>query len=129
MHARGSFDVTLTPQRGTTEPEQTIGRMLIDKRFHGDLDATSVGQMLASRYDAGAAYVALERVTGTLGGRDGSFVLMHQGTMAADSQSLTVAVAPGSGTGTLTGLAGTMQIIIEGKAHSYDLEYALPDAS
>lgn len=128
MHASGPFDVDVSRQSGTTPAEQAVGRMLLDKRFHGELDATSLGQMLATQYENGAVYVALERVTGTLAGRRGSFVLMHQGTIAAGAQSLSVTVAPSSGTDELAGLAGTMQIVIEGTAHSYAFDYTLPAA-
>jgi hypothetical protein len=76
---------------------------------------------------SGAGYVALEMVTGTLGGRQGSFVLQHSGTMRGSEMSLSVTVVPGSGTGALAGLAGTFNIIIEGKQHSYDFEYTLKE--
>jgi hypothetical protein len=74
---------------------------------------------------SGAGYVALELVTGTLDGRQGSFVLQHSGTMEGSAMSLSVTVVPGSGTGQLAGLAGTFTIIIEGKQHSYEFDYTL----
>lgn len=124
----GTFDVTLTPQ-GVPDSADGIAlaRMTLDKRFHGALEATSVGQMLtaAAAGSGAAAYVALERVTGTLQGRSGSFALMHSGVMTKDAQELRVTVAPGSGTGDLVGLSGTMDIRIEDKQHYYDFEYAL----
>lgn len=129
-HATGTFDVKLVPQ-GTPDTAQGIAlaRMSIDKQFHGDLDATSKGEMLSSGTEANgsAAYVAIERLTGTLHGHSGSFVLMHSGTMTREAQRLTVSVAPGSGTGELAGIAGTMTIRIVEKKHYYDFEYALPE--
>lgn len=126
--ASGTFEVQLTPQ---TPDEQAgnvkIARMLIDKQFHGDLEATSHGQMLAAGTDTegSAGYVALERVTGTLRGRSGSFTLQHSGTMTRSGAQLTIIVVPGSGAGQLTGLAGNMEIdIVEGK-HFYDFAYTL----
>jgi hypothetical protein len=127
-HATGSFDVTLKPQ-GTPDNAEGIalGGMSIAKQFHGDLDGTSTGAMLTAVSDSNgsAAYVAIERVTGTLHGRRGTFVLMHRGTMTRDGQQLTVTVAPGSGTDQLTGLGGSMAIQIVEKRHLYDFEYTL----
>jgi hypothetical protein len=102
--------------------------MRIDKRIHGDLEATSEGEMLSWLDEAAGAgvYVAIERVTGTLHGRSGSFVLAHRGTMAGGEQQLTITVVPESGTGELTGLSGSMTIRITEGAHFYELEYELP---
>lgn len=128
MTARGTFDITVTPVPPTDGSDSTIGRMNLDKRFHGDLDATSRGLMLAAgNPDGGSAgYVAMEEVTGTLSGRSGSFVLQHIGSMDAGAMELTVAVVPGSGTGELAGISGRMTIVIEGGKHSYELAYTLP---
>jgi hypothetical protein len=107
-----------------------VGRMLIDKRFEGDLEGASKGQMLAAGTSvAGSAgYVAMEQVTGTLGGRSGSFILQHSGTMSRGAASLTVSVVPDSGTGGLEGLSGRMNIIIAEGQHSYEFDYTLGDA-
>lgn len=104
-------------------------RMSIDKRFAGELDATSVGQMMAGGVEANGArvYVALETVTGTLCGRRGSFLLVHRGTMTRTAQELTVTVAPDSGTGELAGLSGEMAIDVVEKKHHYVFDFALPD--
>jgi flagellar basal body rod protein FlgG len=102
--------------------------MSIDKTFHGELDATSKGEMLAAMtpVKGSAGYVAIEKVTGKLAGRDGTFVLQHMGTMTRGEGKLTVTVVPDSGTGQLVGLSGTMSIeITEGK-HFYHFEYSLP---
>ena len=106
----------------------TLGRFSLDKTFRGDLEATSSGEMLtAGTAVAGSAgYVAIERVEGTLGGRMGSFVLQHSGSMAGGSQSLAISVVPDSGTGELAGIAGSLKIEIEGKAHFYRFFYTLP---
>jgi uncharacterized protein DUF3224 len=132
QHASGPFEVKVTPL--SAEPnigDPTVGRMSLDKQFHGDLEATSKGQMLTAMTDVkgSAGYVAIERVSGTLHGRSGTFALQHNGTMTRGVPQLTVKVVPDSGTGQLTGLTGAMAInIAEGK-HSYDFEYTLPDAA
>ncbi len=125
----GAFDVKVIPQPAE-DAAPAVGRMLLDKRFHGELDAVSRGQMLASRTadNDSAVYVAIELVDGSLGGRRGSFVLHHAGTMTREGQQLSVRVAPSSGTGELSGLEGTMNIVIAaGGKHSYEFEYTLPD--
>ena len=126
----GAFDVKLTPQPADErEAAAFLGRMAIDKSFHGELEATSVGQMLAARGDqpASAGYVAIERVTGTLAGRQGSFVLQHSGHSNPAGQSLEINVVADSGTDELKGLSGTMRIIIEpGGGHFYEFDYELP---
>jgi hypothetical protein len=126
LHAHGAFDVKVAPLKGD-EAWGGFGRLSIDKQFHGDLDASSKGQMMAWGTGAGSgAYVALEMVTGTLLGRSGTFVLMHNGTMTQAGPAMTVTVAPGSGTGALVGLAGTMTIHIEGGKHTFDFDFTLP---
>lgn len=124
-HANGLFDVKLEPQAG----DPTVGRMSIDKQFHGDLEATSQGQMLAISTDVkgSAGYVAMERVTGTLQGRTGTFALQHSGTMTRGVPELLITVVPDSGTGQLVGLTGKLMInIVDGK-HSYEFEYTLAE--
>ena len=130
MHATGTFDVKVTPQPLADPAGETgLSRMLIDKQFHGDLDASSKGEMLgAGDPQKGAAgYVAIERVTGKLNGRSGSFALQHRGTMDKSGMHLEVSVVPGSSTGDLEGISGTMQIIIEAGKHSYTFDYTLPE--
>jgi uncharacterized protein len=130
-HASGPFEVKSIPQApdGVFE-NATTGRMTIDKQFHGDLEATSKGQALTAMTDVkgSAGYVAIERVTGTLHGRGGSFALQHSGTMNRGVPQLNVTVVPDSGTGQLLGLAGKMTINITDGKHSYDFEYTLPEA-
>jgi hypothetical protein len=127
--ASGTFEIKLSPQAPDDDKpgSAAVGRLVIDKQFHGDLEATSKGQMLAVRsaVDGSAGYVAMEQVTGTLHGRTGTFALQHSGTMTRGTPLLTVSVVPDSGTGDLVGLAGTMKIIIAGGKHSYELEYQL----
>jgi hypothetical protein len=127
-HATGTFEVKLAPQ-ATDAP--SLGRMSIDKQFHGDLEATSKGEMLAAMTETkgSAGYVAMERVTGSLHGRAGSFVLQHSGTMNRGAASLSVTVVPDSGTDKLAGLSGKMAIQVEGGKHSYEFEYSLPEAA
>ena len=128
IQARGTFDVTLAPLAiADSAAASTLGRMSIDKRFHGDLEAASTGEMLtaSTAVKDSAAYVAIERVAGTLHGRSGTFVLQHTGVMTRGDGQLTVAVVPDSGTDDLEGLVGTMSITIVGREHSSDFEYAL----
>src|SRR5262245_65834397 len=130
IRASGTFEVKLVPQAAGDRPEAaTLGRMSIDKRFHGDLDGTSAGEMLTAGTDVkgSAGYVALERVSGTLHGRGGAFVLQHSGTLTRGAPQLTIRVVPDSGTGQLAGLTGTMSInAVEGQ-HTYDFEYTLAE--
>jgi hypothetical protein len=129
--ASGAFEVRLNPQPPDDPAEgPTLGRMSIDKQFHGDLEAVGRGQMLTAitAVKGSAGYVAIERVTGALHGRNGSFVLQHCGVMTRGAPQLAVTVVPDSGTGELTGLTGKMSInIVDGK-HLYDFDYTLPDA-
>ncbi len=127
--AKGEFDVKLVPQPSddTSEGSQ-LGRMTIDKVFRGDLDGTSKGEMLTAMAPAikdSGVYVAVERITGTLKGRTGTFALHHTGIMDRGQQNLSVTIVPDSGTGELAGIAGTMKIIIDGKRHFYELEYSI----
>ena len=127
--ARGPFDVKMMPQAADArEAAAFLGRLSIDKQFHGDLEATSLGQMLAARgsQPASAGYVAIERVTGTLAGKSGSFILQHSGHSNPNAQSLVVNVVADSGTDGMVGLSGTMSIIIAPDgAHSYEFTYEL----
>jgi hypothetical protein len=126
--ARGPFDVKTLPQPPEANSDfAAVSRLLLDKEFHGDLQAVSRGQMLAMGGQNGwGVYVAIEQVTGTLHGRSGSFVLYHNGTMSPQSQQLNVTVAPESGTGDLVGLSGTMAINNVDGEHSYVFDYELP---
>ena len=128
--ATGTFDVKLAPQAADDYADSSaLGRMTIDKQFHGDLEATSKGQMLtgmSALVKGSGAYVAIERVTGKLAGRSGTFILYHVGTMDHGAPSLSVTVVPDSGTGELTGLTGKMEIIVASGKHSYNFDYSLP---
>ena len=127
--ASGTFDVKLTPK--DMGADAAVGGMTIDKEFHGDLAGKSKGEMLmasSSSVKNSAGYVAIEKVTGTLNGRRGSFYLQHSGLMTRGAGDLTITVIPDTGTDQLTGLQGRMNIIIapDGK-HSYNFDYNLPD--
>lgn len=125
-HAHGTFDVETHPS-SLPAPAEGLGRFSLEKKLHGDLEGTSQGEMLtAGNPRTGAAgYVAIERVTGQLRGKSGSFALQHSGTMDAGGVKLTVTVVPGSGTAELEGIAGTFTIHNQGGKHSYDFEYTL----
>lgn len=127
--AKGSFTVDMSPQgEADTRDGVSLGRLSLRKRFEGDLDATGEGQMLTAvtPVKGSAGYVAIERVTGTLSGRAGAFVLQHTGTMDQGAQQLSITVVPDSGTGALAGIAGALRIRIADGQHFYEFEYTLP---
>ncbi len=127
--AAGPFDVKITPQDDTSD-DQLLSRMILDKTYLGDLEATARGQMLAAgtAIKGSAAYVAIEKVSGSLNGRAGTFILQHVGTMNRNVPELTITVVPDSGTADLQGLSGKMTIMIAPDGnHSYEFEYTLPN--
>jgi Protein of unknown function (DUF3224) len=130
INASGPFDVKLAPQPPEPDGDGTLGRMTIDKQFHGDLEGTSKGQMLTAgtSVKGSAGYVAIEKVTGALHGRSGTFILQHTGTMTRGEPQLMITVVPDSGTNQLVGLSGTMSINRADGKHSYEFEYSLPEA-
>ena len=125
-HAKGEFTVKVEPQ---SEPggDSKLARMTLDKQFTGDLTGTSKGQMLSAGTDTkgSAGYVAIEKVTGTLNGKTGSFILQHNATMDRGTPSLNIIVVPDSGTGDLAGIRGSMNIIIANGKHSYEFNYTI----
>ena len=125
-HAKGTFTVDVKPL--TPTPAEGIARYSINKQIHGDLEATTQGEMFSAGdpQHGHAGYVAIERVTGTLAGKHGAFVLQHFATMDANGPKMTVAIVPGSGTEALTGITGTFTIVITDGQHTYDLAYDLP---
>ncbi len=130
-HAEGPFEVKMNPlpADGGTEAV-ALGRMALDKRYRGDLEATSIGQMLALHGDekGSAGYVAIERISGSLQGRSGSFAAQHFGLMDRGGKTLRIDIIPDSGRGELVGIRGHMDIRIEsGGAHFYMIDYTLPD--
>ena len=127
--ASGTFEVKTTPQAPDAADSSGIGRLLLDKVFKGDLEATSKGQMLGmgTAVEGSAGYVAMEHVSGSLNGIEGTFALQHIGKMTRGTPELTVSVVPDSGTAALAGLSGTMQIIIADGKHSYEFDYSLAE--
>ena len=125
-HARGTFTVNVVPL--TPAPAEGLSRFSINKEMRGDLEATTQGEMFSGGdpKKGAAGYVAIEVVTGVLQGKRGSFALGHQAAMDASGLRMTVFVVPGSGTGELSGIGGTLTITIADGVHSYDLEYSLP---
>ena len=131
-HAEGTFDVKMTPLAADDATAGSpISRYSGVKQFHGDLDGTSKVEMLSAGDPAkgNAGYVAIEYITGNLQGHTGSFALQHTGTMEGGNYKLSVTVVPGTGTGELTGIAGTFNIIIASGKHSYTFDYTLPAAA
>lgn len=129
-HATGTFEVKLVPQTDDKNGDSALGRMTIDKQFHGDLEGTSKGQMLTGMTEVkgSAGYVAIEKVTGTLKGRTGTFILQHTGTMNRGAPQLVITVVPDSGAGQLAGITGNFKVIIAEGKHSYEFEYTLPES-
>ncbi|MEM1089216.1 MAG: DUF3224 domain-containing protein [Pseudomonadota bacterium] len=128
--ATGTFDVSMTPAAEAAEEDGvTLGQFSLTKTFTGDMVGNASGQMLTatSAVKGSAGYVAIERFSGTVHGKDGTFVLQHTGTMQGASQALTITIVPDSGTGDLTGIAGTFKLHIEDGTHQYTLEYSLPE--
>ena len=128
MTATGPFTVKLEPQEMPAE-QPLLGRLRINKEFQGDLSGTSIGQMLSARTAIAnsAGYVAIEQITGTLHGRQGSFVLQHSSSMVRGEAQQSVTVVPDSGTAALEGLTGSMTINNLAGAHSYVFEYGLSE--
>jgi hypothetical protein len=129
-HATGNFSISMTP---ATTPQRagrtSLGRVLLDKVYAGDLVATATGQMLNAVSDTkgAAGYVAMEAITGVLQGKEGSFVVQHVGIMADGRQELSLVIVPYSGSGQLTGISGTLAMRIENGQHVYDIDYSLPE--
>jgi hypothetical protein len=130
--ANGPFDIQLAPQALSSVAQGSgLGRLSLDKAFHGDLQAASQGEMLSFRssVQGSAGYVAMETVRGTLQGRSGSFVLQHSSTMERGAPTQSITVVPDSGTDALAGISGHMVITIASDgAHSYRFDYELPQA-
>ena len=125
--ANGAFDVKVIPQTDDNPMDPTIGRMTLDKQYHGALEAIGKGVMLTggTEVEGSGVYVAIERVNGKLDGQSGTFLLQHGGVMTRGVPHLTITVVPDSGTGEIVGLAGTMMInIVDGK-HFYEFEYTI----
>lgn len=129
MEAIGEFEVNLQPLEPYARGSESVslGRMSIEKTFHGDLQATSKGEMLTAMtpVEGSAGYVAIEQVDGTLHGKRGTFVLQHSGMMRRGENRLFLEVVPDSGTGQLASLSGKMQIRIEDDKHFYAFAYSL----
>ena len=125
-HATGTFEVKLTPEPDASG-EAVVGRMSIDKQFQGDINGTSKGlmTMAGTAVQGSAGYVALEKVSASIDGKNGTFYLQHHGIMNRGEGKLLVVVIPDSGTDGLTGLSGSMSIKIEDGKHFYDFEYAI----
>ncbi|HEX3595972.1 MAG TPA: DUF3224 domain-containing protein [Polyangiaceae bacterium] len=131
MIAKGSFEVTVHEEPPfDTLDGVSLGRAAVDKRFNGPLDGTSKVHMLSTRTSRpdSAGYVAIERITASLDGRRGSFVVLHNGVMNRGQMSLTLTIVPDSGTGDLKEIAGTMSIQIVERQHYYELDYTLGSA-
>ena len=126
-HVSGPFDVKVTHQDDSSG-DPLLNRMTLDKQYHGDLEATGIGQMLTAGTEVkgSGAYVAIEKVSGTLEGKKGTFILQHAGTMTREVPELAIVVVPDSGTGELERISGKMKIeFAQGGKHFYELDYTL----
>ncbi|MDQ8153676.1 MAG: DUF3224 domain-containing protein [Gemmatimonadota bacterium] len=129
--ARGEFDVKMTPEAVDAADGIPVSRLALDKQYRGALEGTGRGVMVSATtpVKGSAGYVAIERFTGTLHGRQGSFVMQHAGMMTRGAQQLTITIVPDSGTGALTGIKGSCGITIADGKHSYEIRYSLTDTS
>jgi hypothetical protein len=127
MIARGTFDVKMTPEAVDAADGNPVSRLALDKQYRGDLDGTGRGVMVSATtpVKGSAGYVAIERVSGTLHGRRGSFVMQHAGMMTRGAQQLAITIVPDSGTGELVGIAGSCGITIADGVHTYEIQYTL----
>ena len=126
-HAVGSFEIKMIPAEARPDAgPDAPGRMLLTKRYVGDLQGSGEGEMLAMRIEQSGAYVAMERIRGKLDGRDGAFTVVHRGIMDAGAHELSITIVPGSGAGGLTGISGIYHLTIENGVHRYAIEYRLP---
>jgi len=128
-HANGSFEVKVAPLEPYVKNDKAVARYSLDKQFHGELEGTSQGEMLAFGTGASGSsggYVAIEKFTGKLEGHSGSFVLQHSATMTKGKPDMNIFIVPDSGTGELAGITGKMQIANDAGKHSYEFEYSLP---
>jgi hypothetical protein len=129
LRAEGTFEVKISPLGAVAgDQDSMLARMSLEKTFHGDLEGTGKGEMLSAgtAVKNSAGYVAIERVTGVLGGRSGSFILQHSATMHRGDGRMDIQVVPDSGTGELAGISGRLTIIIDAGKHSYEFDYTLP---
>ena len=129
QHAAGAFDVKMSPASAPQHEGRTAtGRMLLEKQYSGELQASGKGEMLTAMTDTkgSAAYVAIERITGTLNGKAGSFVVQHAGTMRGGDSQLAVTIVPDSGSGELSGISGRMSLKQVDRKHRYEIDYVLP---
>ncbi len=128
QHAKGTFAVKMAPAAQTSTGGVALARMTVTKAFSGDMAATAEGEMLtaAGAVPESAAYVLIERVTGSIDGKAGSFAFMHHATMDRGKPDQHITIVPDSGSGALTGITGAMTMRIEAGVHHYDLAYALP---
>lgn len=105
---RVPFTIAARPSDPADGEAPVVGLTVFDKQFVSDtLIGTSVVHMVSALGATGPlAYVALERVEGSIGELVGAFVLRHVGAIVNGTPSLQIEVVPGSGTGGLTGLTG-----------------------
>lgn len=127
QHARGTFEIVMTPAASADSAPDAPGRMTLAKTYRGGIEGTGTGEMLASMgADQSGGYIAMERIRGTVNGRQGAFTVLHRGLMDRGANDLSIVVVPGSGAGELAGITGVYHLTVEGGVHRYDLEYSLP---
>ena len=125
MLANGTFEIKLEPVKFDTPP---VGRMIITKQYSGGMVGAGAGQMISKRTDSGhAVYLAIEEFDGVINDKNGSFTLLHKGSMSSSQQSLEIIIMEGSGTGEFAGISGVMTIVQDKGSHSYELDYSLQE--
>ena len=125
--ARGSFQVT----GGTEDPyDELDGGIKLThasggQSFSGDIDGEGeVHWLMLYRPDKTAHFVGLQRITGSIGGRTGSFVATAEGDHDGTGSTITFSIAPNSGIGELTGISGDGSLVTKGgPSGTYQLDY------
>lgn len=129
LEATSTFSVTLWDPTDIERPEEgpALHRLAVRKSLTGDLEGETVGEGVACRMEApedGAGYLVMDRFAGRLAGREGTFVMQHMGVSEPGARPVSSGhVVPGSGTGELAGLRGTVEF---GMPHRIVLRYELP---
>ena len=112
---------------GKDQPKLT--RASVTKSYTGDIEGDAqVEYLMMYRSDGSAAFVGLERVTGRIGDKAGTFVLQRTGVFESGQAKESYSVIPGSATGELRGLRGDGNTAVgHGMEHPFTLRYAFSE--
>lgn len=128
MQATADFTITAWDQAEWGEQPEgpSLGKATVRKAFTGQMAGESVAEIVMCQGDGGAAYTGIERFTGTVDGQQGSFVCQHGAVTGGDDTTSHGIVVPGSGTGDLAGISGTVAItVLPDGGHTFTLDYEL----